>query len=294
MRRKITVLLAWAGLLAALTGCASLLERSYSVVEPYTDRYWDSGAEDTLKAENYQELVNSLLMLVEQRSEEGTVRFYYGDKTNAFVLANRARREVQLDTVTGAYLLEQISFTYKDMKDYRLLTYRMEYREDAEAIEGLMTISDDQSLTDLLRLAVREGHPRLTARFVYGIRREAVTSAVEAVWREQFMPKDVPGGDGELSEDGEASGEDVPPEEGSPEDGEAPEGEESPEDETSPEGEAAGGGDVTGEKSAGEPVPEPDYPPCPWEIRCYPDLDTLGIVEVLLEREEEAPPAENE
>ena len=51
------------------TGCASLLERSYSSVEPYTDRFWDSTAEDTLKAASYQDLVNSLLMLIEQRSE---------------------------------------------------------------------------------------------------------------------------------------------------------------------------------------------------------------------------------
>ena len=68
----------WPGLLAlvlALSGCASLLERDYSVVESYADSYWDT-EEDALRAESYQELVNSLLMLVEQRSEEGTIRFY--------------------------------------------------------------------------------------------------------------------------------------------------------------------------------------------------------------------------
>ena len=32
----------------ALCGCGMLLERSYSSVEPYANRYWDSGAEDTL------------------------------------------------------------------------------------------------------------------------------------------------------------------------------------------------------------------------------------------------------
>ena len=42
-----------------LTGCGALLERSYSVVEPYADRYWDSAAEDTLRAENHQDVVNS-------------------------------------------------------------------------------------------------------------------------------------------------------------------------------------------------------------------------------------------
>ena len=35
-----------------LGGCAALLERSYSAAEPYVDRYWDSGAEDTLRAES--------------------------------------------------------------------------------------------------------------------------------------------------------------------------------------------------------------------------------------------------
>ena len=60
----------------SLSGCASLLERSYSVVEPYTDRYRDSGGEDALRAESYQDLVNSLMMLVEQRAEVGTIRCY--------------------------------------------------------------------------------------------------------------------------------------------------------------------------------------------------------------------------
>ena len=56
----------------ALCGCGMLLERSYSSVEPYANRYWDSGAEDTLRSETYQDLVNSLLLLVEERAEEGT------------------------------------------------------------------------------------------------------------------------------------------------------------------------------------------------------------------------------
>ena len=59
-----------------LCGCGILLERSYSSVEPYANRYWDSGAEDTLRSETYQDLVNSLLLLVEERAEEGTIRCY--------------------------------------------------------------------------------------------------------------------------------------------------------------------------------------------------------------------------
>ena len=32
-----------------LTGCAALLERSYSIAEPYSDRYWDSTGRRTTR-----------------------------------------------------------------------------------------------------------------------------------------------------------------------------------------------------------------------------------------------------
>ena len=78
-----------------LGGCAALLERSYSAAEPYVDRYWDSGAEDTLRVENYQDLVNSLLMLVEQRAEEAVIRCYFGEDVNVYTTARNACGEVR-------------------------------------------------------------------------------------------------------------------------------------------------------------------------------------------------------
>ena len=163
-----------------LCGCASLLERSYSTVEPYTNRYWDSSAEDTLRAESYQDLVNSLLMLVEQQAEEGTIRCY--EEANSYIQAQRARAEVRRETMLGSYLLEKLDFTYQYSASYSTLTYQMTYREDAEALASIMKISDSQSLVDLLRLAVREEHEKLTARFVYDTPRTEVTDAVEGLW----------------------------------------------------------------------------------------------------------------
>ena len=83
-----------------LTGCAMLLERSYSVVEPYADRYWDSSAEDTLRVENYQDLVTSLLMLIEERAEEGVIRCY--GETGEFRQVTAAQAEVRRETTLGA------------------------------------------------------------------------------------------------------------------------------------------------------------------------------------------------
>ena len=220
-----------------LTGCGALLERSYSVVEPYADRYWDSAAEDTLRAENHQDLVNSLLMLVEERAEEGTIRCY--GAANSYLQAQSACREVLEETALGSYLLSSLTFDHANSAGYSALTCRMSYREDAEDPASLMTLSDSQSLVDLLRLAVREELEKQTARFPYNTPREEVTGAVERLWRE-------------LQEDA------------------AP-----PAAEPGPEGEAA-------VPEAAEPVMAPEIPPCPWEIRFYPDAEATEIVEVLL------------
>ena len=60
--------LAAAGLaLCLLTGCAPLLERSYTVSEPHSSKLWESEAAGTLRAENHQDIVNDLLILIGQQ-----------------------------------------------------------------------------------------------------------------------------------------------------------------------------------------------------------------------------------
>lgn len=288
-------------LLAGLGGCARLLERSYSVAAPYADRYWDSSAEDTLRAETYQDLVNSMLLLVEQKAEEGVIRCY--GEAEEYQKAMTARGEVRRETMLGSYLLKELQLTYEKGSGYSTVTCQMTYREDAEDIGALMPISDSQSLVDLLRLAVREDYEKLAARFTYEPPREDVVAAVESLWQEICRSemeedallsveagspeagqegKDAPEGsegngaeeippEGEEAPEGENGAEDVPaPEEGVPADGEVPQ-EGDPEDGTAPE---EGNGEA----------PPVEYPPCPWSIRFYPNQETAEIVEVLLKR----------
>ena len=262
----------------ALTGCASLLERSYSVVEPYADRFWESGVEDTLKVENYQDLVNSLLMQVEQRVQECVIRFYQEPSAEAYQQILDANREVREESVLGSYLLWSMSFSNEKAEGYYTLNYHMIYREDAEDPDSLMTLSDSQSLVDLLRMAVREGHGKLTARFVYDTPREEVSAAVESLWRELCPDEqEESAGEPETPPGQEANGVEA----GAPSD---------PEEEQDPEGEAPAEEQTGAPEDAeagqpGEELPEEEpvqYPPCPWEIRFYPDLEAAGIVEILL------------
>lgn len=277
-----------------LSGCTSLLERSYSVVEPYTDRYWDSSTKDTLRAESYQDLVNSLLMLVEQRTEEGVIRCY--EEANSYQQALDAQKEVRDETTLGAYLLERLTFSYEAGPSYGTLTYRMTYREGTEDIGSIMTLSDSQSLVDLLRLTVREEREKLTAQFVYDTPREAVIAAVESLWQELCA------GEAETETPMEGAGEPALSAGGGEETAADGPGTESPaEEDVSPaeeaeppagETEPASQPPVLPEEapvSAGvlepiDPLPEEpvSYPPCPWTIRFYPDKEMAAIVEILL------------
>ena len=132
-----------------LSGCAAMLERSYSFSELYVNRYWDTGAGDTLRAGTYQDLVNSLLMLVEQRAEEGVVR--YSARTRSYNEVYNAVTEVRQKTALGSYLLRSMLFRYDAGEDDCTITVQIAYREDAEDVGSLMLLSDSQSLVDLLR-----------------------------------------------------------------------------------------------------------------------------------------------
>lgn len=269
-----------------LTGCAMLLERSYSVVEPYADRYWDSSAEDTLRVENYQDLVTSLLMLIEERAEEGVIRCY--GETGEFRQVAAAQTEVRRETTLGAYLLKDLRFSRESGNGYSTVTYYITYREDAEDLDTIMTLSDTQSLVDLLRLAVREELEKQTARFTYDTPREDVTAAVETLWQElcrQEMEDELAAEAAMLEAEGiEAvppEGEDQPPE--TPEEA-AGDPLQTPE-EPDPSEQA---GESSAEPPEGGPDSEPaedpiQYPPCPWQVRFYPNHETAEIVEVILQ-----------
>ena len=277
-----------------LTGCAMLLERSYSAVEPYTDRYWDSSAEDTLRVENYQDLVTSLLMLIEERAEEGVIRCY--GETGEFRQVSAAQAEVRRETTLGAYLLKDLRFSSESGNGYSTITFQMIYREDAEDLDTIMTLSDTQSLVDLLRLAVREELEKQTTRFTYDTPREDVLAAVETYWQElyrQELEEVRLAGEAVLLE---TEGEDeLPPEEEDPppedaeeppeETAETPRPEETEPEETEPsEQTEEPDAEPSEDDPDGEPEEEPiEYPPCPWPVRFYPDRETAEIVEVILQ-----------
>ncbi len=163
-----------------LCGC-SIMERSYSSVEMHTEAYWESAEEDTLRAENYQDLVNALMLLVAAHADDGVVRVYGLDADEWDGMASSACSEVQ-QTDVGSYLLKYMTYQLDEEKDCYVVRARFSYRRSATEYGAMVNAVDAEVVPELLRDAVRDGADALTVRLAYFPESEQdFAEAVEAV-----------------------------------------------------------------------------------------------------------------
>ena len=166
MRRAAAILAA--ALCLFLCGCASLLDRSYSTVEAHTSKLWDSEAAGTLRAETYQDVVNDLLILVGQHTENATLRLYdYEDDTSVADILEQAAAEVQQETPMGSYAVEYITSSSTSQRGYYEISIHISYRRTAEQIKAIVNASSTEALPDLLNAALDGGQAELAVRIGY-------------------------------------------------------------------------------------------------------------------------------
>lgn len=163
-----TRLLALTLAMVFLTGCASLLEREYSTVEPHSSKFWESEAADTLRAENYQDIVNDLLILIGQHKESATVRLYNieEDLTVADTM-ERAAMEVQQETPLGAYAVEFITSSSQPQRGYYEVSIQIGYRRTVEQVQGVVNATSPEAVYSLLESALDAGRTELAVRISY-------------------------------------------------------------------------------------------------------------------------------
>lgn len=165
MGRKIfAVLLA----LSLLTGCSALLERTYSTAEPHSSKFWESEAAGTLRAENHQDVVNDLLLLVGQHRETATLRLY--DFKSDLAVADtleEAAAEVQQETPMGAYAVEFITTSSHAQRGYYEVAVRIGYRRTLEQLQAVVNATSPEALYSLLAAALDEGKTELAVRMGY-------------------------------------------------------------------------------------------------------------------------------
>ena len=151
-----------------LTGCASLLDREYTVVEEHSSKYWESGTADTMRAESYQDIVNDLLLLVGQHTENAILRLYgYEDDTVVADDLERAASEVQLETPMGAYAVEYITSETQRQRSFYEVSVRVGYRRSLEQIQAVVNATSTAALPDLLNAALMAEKTELAVRIGY-------------------------------------------------------------------------------------------------------------------------------
>lgn len=168
MGRKCSKLAALALALCLLTGCSALLERTYSTAEPHSSKFWESEAAGTLRAENHQDVVNDLLLLVGQHRETATLRLYDFESDLAVAdTLERAAAEVQQETPMGAYAVEYITTSSHAQRGYYEVAVRVGYRRTPEQLQAVVNATSPEALYSLLAGALDEEKTELAVRMGY-------------------------------------------------------------------------------------------------------------------------------
>ena len=173
-----------------LSGCASLLEREYSTVEPHTEKFWESEAAGTLRAESRQDVVNDLLILISRHTETATLRLYnYTDDVNVAEMLQRATDEVRRETPMGAYAVEYITSSATAQKGYYEVDLSIGYRRSAEQVKAVVNATSAEAVRNLLRGALEAERTELAVRVGYWdeTSRETVETAMAELRAQREM-----------------------------------------------------------------------------------------------------------
>lgn len=149
-----------------LSGCVSLSNSSYSVVEPHTQQPVLGEDASTVKASTYSELVNGVLFFVTQGMEKGVIQLtdYKGDVEEDL---NRACLEVNKDDPLGAYAVEFIKNDYTTILTTYEATITISYRRSLEQISSLVNITGTSAIREEAAQALSSFKTELALRVGY-------------------------------------------------------------------------------------------------------------------------------
>ena len=189
----------------SMTGC-SMLERSYTSVQPHSSSYYESEDKSVLRAETYQDLVNDLLVLVGEHAEEGTIWLYAVEEMgDVQQVVDAACQEVQNETPIGSYAVEYMTYTISDTnRNYIDLQLTISYRRSAEQMDRLVNVTGVTALRDLLTAAAENGASEIAVQLanfysgaaaVYTIVDEVAAEQEDAAaWQVAFYPDEARAG----------------------------------------------------------------------------------------------------
>ena len=163
-KRMLPLLLA---ALLCLTGCGSFLEREWYEVKDHSSSYYEGSGRGVLQADTYQDLVNDILILVGNHTEEGTIRLYCSQEgLDANEAASSACQEVEHDTPVGSYAVEYLQYTVDDSaRNYSEIVLNIGYRRTEQQLNDIVHATNISALQDMLADAAAQGLAELVVQF---------------------------------------------------------------------------------------------------------------------------------
>ncbi len=149
-----------------LSGCSSLLDRPYVMVEPHVEQPVVAGDSSIIQVSTYSELVNAVLFLVSQGTEEGMIQLtdYRGEVEDDL---NRACLEVATDDPLGAYAVDFIKNSYTRVLTTYEAVISITYRRTKEQVQNIVNVTSTSAIRKEVSAALSEYRPELVLRVGY-------------------------------------------------------------------------------------------------------------------------------
>lgn len=164
MKKRLTALLLCLAL--PLSGCASLLERSYASSTVHVDKPTTAEDPSVLRVVNYRELVWAVLYLVSQGVQEGVIQLHdYSGNVETDLSA--ACAEVAAQDPLGAYAVDYIQHEYTRVVSYYQATLSIHYRRTQEQVHSIVNATGAGAIRAQLREALSKFSPEVVLRVAY-------------------------------------------------------------------------------------------------------------------------------
>ena len=193
MKTRLRLLLLLCTMALSLTGCGSLLERSYASVTPHTQFQDEEENAAILRAETYQGLVSALLHLVEQGAESGIVRLYqYSSVTgSATGDVDQACLEVTQEDPLGAYAVDDIKYDVQPTAAYYQVEVKLAYTIPTEELKQVISVTASTAVVRELEELLPSKPQKVVFRISYFSQEDSIETIRQAV-REAYAAQTKP------------------------------------------------------------------------------------------------------
>lgn len=166
-RIRCAVLLCAAVCVLLLSGCDSLLHRSYSSVSAHT-QFTNSGtSSDSLRAEAYPDLVSAILHLVSEGTATGVIKLDHYTGVPGTDLENACLEVTQEDPL-GAYAVDYIKYDLERvLTSYYEARVEITYRRTPQQIDSIVSVTSSNAIQDELTQALMQQRTEVILKVDY-------------------------------------------------------------------------------------------------------------------------------